>query len=420
MSSLRARLRDGEPLRTLTPAPHVGNRIPIALCLGGLSPAVVSETLFALAVRRPLRIVPREVHIITTQGSYTALVAALLGPGGALARLRNAYRLPKGSLVCTTAHVHVMTGADGVPLDDIQNEGQSVDAGAFIAGLVRRLAEDPTTELHCSLAGGRKTMSALLATALQLHGRPHDRLYHVLVNEPFERVPEFFFPPRPAVRYRVDGRLVDSRRARVTLIEVPIVRLGAAVRLLGYDGLAVERIARELQVDAAGRLVPDPLRVSVGNRRLSVGPRDVKLPPQEVALFALYAAVRAACRNAGCRDGGRCARCHLTDDEVHDRRFEIAGWYELAAGSRRETAVGRLLTAAAHDAQQLSDFRAWLQQTRSRLNRRLVGALGRGPGGRRYAVTALDPERNGRRRRGLLLAPRFISVRERDARRARA
>lgn len=384
---------------------------PIAVCLAGLSPAVVTETLYALAVGGARRVVPREVHVLTTGRAYPRVVGTLLGPDGALERLRKEYRLPAGSLQCTPGHVHVLVGPDGRPLDDIRNAGESRAAGECIAALVRQLAADEGIRLHCSLAGGRKTMSALLATALQLHGRPGDRLYHVLVSEPFEHVPEFLFPPRRSVQYRWRGGWVDGRRARVELVDVPFVPLGAVARSLGYGHLSLERIAAELEAEAQGRLLPEPLVVEPSRRRAIAGTRTIELPPQEVALYALYAVLRAACRDPACRAGGRCARCHPTDDEIHDRRAQLAGLYARAQPRGERTAVGALLAAPADDAGALADFRAWLQQSRSRLNHRLRVVLGPGPRGQRYLISTIGANAaDGRRRRGLRLAPGFIRV----------
>ncbi|MDR7491964.1 MAG: CRISPR-associated ring nuclease Csm6 [Armatimonadota bacterium] len=384
---------------------------PVAICLAGLSPAVVTETLYALAVASPRPVVPSEVHVLTTQRGYPRVVATLLGPDGALARLRAEYRLPPDSLRCTPAHVHVLAGPDGRPLDDIRTAEESRAAGEGIAALVRRLAADDGVRLHCSLAGGRKTMSVLLATALQLHGRPGDRLYHVLVSEPFEQIPEFLYPPRRPTRYRWAGRMVDARRARVELVEVPFVPLGAAARLLGYSHLALERIAAELEAEARGRLVPEPLALDPARHRARVGDRSIALPPQEAALYAFYATLRARCRAQACQGGGRCPSCHPTDDEIHDRRPELAALYGAAQPRGEGNRVAALLWAAKHDARELEEFRAWLQQTRSRLNRRLRDVLGAGPRGRHYLVAAMGNETaEGRRRRGLGLSPRFVRV----------
>jgi CRISPR-associated protein (TIGR02584 family) len=377
------------------------------VCLAGLSPAVVTETLYALVHRRP-RVVPREVRILTTARGFQAVVASLFGSAGALAKLREICRLPASTLLCTPDHVHVLCDARDRPLEDIRDAADSRAAGEQIGALIRDLAGDPAVQLHCSLAGGRKTMSALLATALQLHGRPGDRLYHVLVNAPFDRIADFFFPPRPARRYRLDGQLVDSRRARVELAEVPFVPLGAAARRLGYSHLTLERIAAELDAEAEGRLVPAPLTVALSERRVRVGEAVVRLRPQEIALYAFYARARMSCRAPTCREGGRCQDCHLTDDHVHDRRHDLLAIHRAVAPGG-DSRLRSLLSTNADDAEALATFRAWLQQTRSRLNRALREALGPGPRGARYLLARLDAAA-GRRHRGLAVIPAVVRV----------
>lgn len=394
-------------------------KVPVALCLAGLSPAVVTETLYALVTQGRRRVIPREVHLITTHGGYPTVVGALLGPAGALARLRQQCRLPESSLLCTNAHVHVLRDRRGRPLEDIRTPEDSRAAGEFIGALLRELASDISTELHCSLAGGRKTMSALLATALQLHGRPCDRLYHVLVSEPFERIPEFFFPPHPPRRYRIGSRPIDSSRARIELAEIPFVRLGAAVKRLGLSGLALEALAHEVQAEAEGRLKPEVLTLDPEARRVAVGGHPVRLPPQELALYAFYARVRRACRSRACQGGARCPGCHPTDDEVHDRRRHLLELYR-ATRPTAEGTITKLLAADHHAANELEDFRAWLQQTRSRVNRAIQAVLGRGPQGERYMITTMDADHpEGRRRRGLRLPPEFIGFRVAPGRRRR-
>jgi CRISPR-associated protein (TIGR02584 family) len=48
--------------------------------------------------------------------------------------------------------------------------------------------------LHVSIAGGRKSMGFFAGYAFSLFGRTQDRLSHVLVNDPFESFPDFYFP----------------------------------------------------------------------------------------------------------------------------------------------------------------------------------------------------------------------------------
>lgn len=389
----------------------------MALCLAGLSPAVVTETLFGLAVARRPPVVPDEVHILTTGAAYPGVAGCLLGPEGALARLRREYGLPADRLRCDPSRIHVLRGGRGRPIDDIRSALDSRVAGECIRAVVRGLARDLATELHCSLAGGRKTMSALLATALQLYGRPQDRLYHVLVSEPFERVADFLYPPRRPVRYPVDGRWVSTRQAQVVLVEIPFVALGTVTRRLGYEELDLEALAAELEAEATGRLSPDPLVVDVGARRVAIGDRPVRLAPRELALYAFYAEARRACRRARCREGDRCEQCHLGDDEVHDRRERLRALYAQAGGRERPGWVEASVASAAA----LEDFRAWLLQTRSRVNDAITRALGPGPKRERYAIVPMDRAGGDRRgRRGLGVPPGAITLRVGPARAADA
>ncbi len=388
----------------MTAAARGSRHVPVAVCLAGLSPAVVTEFLYAL-LHRPHPVVPREVHIVTTHGAYAAVVGALLGSHGALERFRLDYRVQAPALRCSPAQVHVLTDGRGRPLDDIRTPAESLAAGEGIARVVRMLAGDDRIALHCSLAGGRKTMSALLATALQLHGRPQDRLYHVLVSEPFERVPTFYYPPPRPARHRVSGRLVDFRRARVELAPIPFVALGPVARRLGLDGLALQALAAELEAQATGRLRPELLEIDLSGRRAAVGGRQLRLPPQELALYALYAELRGRCSRAGCRAGGRCAGCQPTDDELHDRCERLAQLY-VAAGGRGPVAP---LHGPPGSGAGLEAFREWVQQVRSRLNRVVRGTIGTGPRGEPYLVAPGDVD-SRTRRRGLGLPPELVRI----------
>jgi CRISPR-associated protein (TIGR02584 family) len=374
----------------------------MAVCLVGLSPAVVTETLYALAVARRPRILPYQLHLVTTRTGLTTVAGTLLGGGGALDRLRQEYRLPIGAFQCPSGNVHVLANARGDPLDDIVTSRDSEAVGEQISRLVQHLASDPRITLHCSLAGGRKTMGALLATALQLHGRPGDRLYHVLVSPPYDQAPDFFFPTSRSCPLASAGGTLDARRARVWLAEVPIVRLGGVVRELGLSGTSLVRLAAEIEEDAAGRLRLEPLRLDAARRTVEVGVRRTSLAPQLLALYLLYADLRRQCREPRCARGARCAECQPTDDEVHDRRERLLAIYRGVGGRADEEA------ARGPSSERLDDFRAWLQQARSRLNARIRAALGAGPRAERYAITEVPPTPGAPRRRGLALRPGLI------------
>jgi hypothetical protein len=131
------------------------------------------------------------------------------------------------------------------------------------------------------------------------------------------------------------------------------------------------------------------------------------MAPQQIALYAFYAGVRRRCRGPRCAEGERCERCHLTDDEVHDRRAELQALY-AATGQRGSLAAAQ---GGGTTGKELEEFQAWLQQTRSRINRAVRQALGRGPASERYCLRPPAEADTRPGRRGLGLPSRLVTVR---------
>lgn len=250
-----------------------------------MSPQIVTETLYALAVK-PMSgqepWIPSEIHLVTTtRGAEHARLNLLAGDAWFLA-LCNDYCLPPIAFDAT--HIHVIAGADNRPLPDIRTPQDNEAAADQIADLVRRFAGDVETQLHVSLAGGRKTMSYYLGYALSLYGRPQDRLSHVLVSEPFESHPAFYYPtPDEWVIHTRDAHPVamDCATAKVQLAEIPFVRLrdGLPQRLLHG------RAHFTATVDAANRaqgrpqlaLLPQALSVCVNGLEVKLGSAEFAL-----------------------------------------------------------------------------------------------------------------------------------------------
>jgi hypothetical protein len=125
----------------------------ILLAVTGLTPQIVTETLYALAVKRGLW-VPTEIHIITTRRGAEKAVRTLLSEEGWFHRLRADYCLP--AIAFGAADIHVITGPTGAPLDDILDEADNTAVADFITEKVRQITADPSASLHVSIAGGRK------------------------------------------------------------------------------------------------------------------------------------------------------------------------------------------------------------------------------------------------------------------------
>lgn len=205
----------------------------ILVCVTGLTPQIVTETLYALArpdgEREPW--IPQEIHVITTTRGADNIRLALLHPAtGWFHRLRADYGLPP--IAFEERHIHLIRRDDGSALDDIRDQADNALAADAIAAIVRELTADPGTEVHASIAGGRKTMGFFLGYAMSLYGRPQDRLSHVLVSEPYESNPHFFYPTpgvQPIPRGRDGNEMIDAAAARVWLGEIPFVRLRSAL-----------------------------------------------------------------------------------------------------------------------------------------------------------------------------------------------
>jgi CRISPR-associated protein (TIGR02584 family) len=143
----------------------------VLLAVTGLSPQIVTETLFALAVKRSPVWIPTEIHIITTRpGADNARLTLLSDDPGWFHRLREDYGLP--AIAFGIENIQVITGPDGLALEDILEDVHNAAVGDFITEKVRAITSDAAASVHVSMAGGRKTMGFYVGYALSLFGRP--------------------------------------------------------------------------------------------------------------------------------------------------------------------------------------------------------------------------------------------------------
>lgn len=268
----------------LESADTVANR-RILLAVTGLSPQVVTETLYGLMREGP-QALPDEVHVLSTgEGADRVRLSLLSQEPGWFARFLSDYALE--GIAFSNDHVHVLCDGQGRELDDIRSAEQNMMAADQISALVRELTSDPGSQLHVSLAGGRKTLGFFAGYALSLWGRPGDRLSHVLVDEPFESSWDFFYPtPYVRVIKTRDDKLADCAQAQVTLADIPFVRLrhGLPRRLLAGDARFSEAVSAVQAHIGAPRLVVD-----LAGREVLAGERSVTLPPAQLAFLAWFA-----------------------------------------------------------------------------------------------------------------------------------
>jgi CRISPR-associated protein (TIGR02584 family) len=308
----------------------------VALC--GLTPQVVTETLWALGQQRPA-IVPEKVWIITTQSGREACERLLFGKNGKLASYLREYRPPR-TIRCGPSTIVTLKRSDGRPLEDLRTQEDNLAVADQLAARVRDLTVIPNMRLHCSVAGGRKTMGVLLASVMQLYGRPDDRLYHVLVSPEFESLPGFFYiPKRQRLLALPNGKRLDTKKARIELAEIPYVRLRAYLPqdLLKEPLPFTELVAlAQRHLRALERL--DPVRVDTAAHRVFIGETAVKLSPAQAQLYGAFARIKIEhCVEPARKNCGECIACYRTVskanwDSVREQLESLAGNRFLSAG----------------------------------------------------------------------------------------
>jgi CRISPR-associated protein (TIGR02584 family) len=258
----------------------------LLVALLGRTPQILTETLYALCVDRGVPI--SEIWVISTQEGYELALDKLLAPEhGQFYRMQRDYPGHCGQIRFSAGQI--LVAQDGLlPLADIRNRQDSETFLELILRVLWEKTSDPNTAVHCSLAGGRKTMSTYMALVMQMLGREQDRLYHVLLTPPeAEHHAEFYYPtPRSQMLKLTDGREFDSAKVKVELVEIPYVRLRERlpVEILERRASFAELLQwTQAEIAALPRL--PMLQLIPKARLLRIGGREIELPPIEFCLY---------------------------------------------------------------------------------------------------------------------------------------
>src|ERR1700730_1756826 len=103
----------------------------VLLAVTGLSPQIITETLYALAAERKPAWIPTEIHVITTRpGAENERRTLLSDAPGWFHRLRHDFRLPE--IAFGVENIHIVTRPDGMPLEDILEDADNGAVADFI------------------------------------------------------------------------------------------------------------------------------------------------------------------------------------------------------------------------------------------------------------------------------------------------
>ncbi|MEN9946931.1 MAG: hypothetical protein RLZZ293_1317, partial [Pseudomonadota bacterium] len=189
----------------------------ILVFVSGISPAIISETIYALAKQQPAWIAD-EIIVFTTTTGKDKIETNLIN-NNVLNELAQDLKI-KITLPLKNILIPMVKGEY---LSDIRNNGDNMEFANYMSQEMHKLTNNDN-QLYVSMAGGRKTMGFYLAYTLSLYGREQDKLLHVLVNSPFETIPQFHYPK--SYQYTChDGSIVNFNDAKVDLAEIPFIRL---------------------------------------------------------------------------------------------------------------------------------------------------------------------------------------------------
>lgn len=257
----------------------------------GMTPAIITETIWALACDPQLeeseRWIPDEVHVLSTTHGINQIKSKLM-ESGVFTRFKADFpQIAKIQL--TDDMMHAITNEQQQPLLDLRTPEDNEFAADKINEYIRQLTQDDHISLHVSIAGGRKTMGFYAGYALSLHGRAQDLMSHVLVDERFETIPDFFYPtPKESFVKDRNGHSWDARTAQVWLAIIPFVRMKYAIkeRHQVKTGSFSDTVRK---INAANEEVS--LKIDINNKKLIVNENIecCNLSPREFAFLTLFA-----------------------------------------------------------------------------------------------------------------------------------
>jgi len=266
----------------------------ILVVSSGLSPAVITESLYALSVAQKPAWVPDELHVITTGRGAELVETRIFGADGALRRLCAEYDLPLPEHGGPRLHV-LRDDCGNIDFDAVEDSAIA-RMGDLALRVLKQLSLMPEADIHLSLSGGRKTMSYFAGLALSLVGRPTDRLSHVVLSDSdLEYATDFFYPPRQPREFicRPPGRGEVTRSSEgvaIALADVPFVPLRDALSetlLRGSSDWSLHMLAqRAREAISPTRLVA---RFMLDRARVVLNDVEIPLSPHEAALYYVLA-----------------------------------------------------------------------------------------------------------------------------------
>jgi len=243
----------------------------ILVAVTGSTPQILTETIYALNKERHW--VPDEVYVLTTTHGEKQIIENLFDRG-IFAKLCQDYGL--GKIHFDHDSIQVIMDAEGNKISDIKTVEQNDLAANMIVHFIHNLCQDPNSEVHVSLAGGRKSMGFYIGYALSLFGRAQDSMSHILVDEKYEFSRDFFYPSKES----------KEEQQAVWLADIPFVRMG-----VGYSPLKLTDDQSYQQAVTLTQTAVSDFKIILNITESTLdcsGFATLKLQPNELSIYQLF------------------------------------------------------------------------------------------------------------------------------------
>lgn len=301
----------------------------------GMSPAVLTETVWALAREDP-PVIPDEVVAITTKEGREAIQAKLFGKDGWDALRKKIGSRAKGKLRFGSEASIQVIGDGNSDFVDIATLQENEKAADFILKALRQYTEDPSSAIIASIAGGRKTMSALMLSCMSLLGREQDRVCHVLANDNYlSEHRDFLFPKNKA----------EEKQVQIQLSDIPFVRVrGLYEKELGETPSSYSNLVQQFQSAAPPAINYPKIEIQKAAGKIFADGKDLQLSPKEFQLASVLVGQFVA-RGKAFTWWGEVEK-KIQADEEFDEQWSDARWSAVASDIRKKRLHGKPYASA--------------------------------------------------------------------------
>lgn len=298
----------------------------ILVAVVGESPAILTETVWALAQEEP-PVIPEEVVAITTLTGKSKINEMLFGDDAVWEELRCTFGKAAEGKLRFGAEDTIKVIGDGLEsYADIATPRQNEQAADFILRSLRQYTEDPSTTVIASIAGGRKTMSALMLACMSLLGREQDRVCHVLADETFLRDHrDFCFPKNKR----------EEKAAAIQLSDIPFIRVrGWYEQESGKAPASYSHMVSLFRKSAPAAIVYPHVRIDYMEGIIQVDGEPIRTSPLEFLLILTLAErFLIPARSYASWDDVQCE----VDEIMQEEHPFGCGWHEKVLGTEYRT-----------------------------------------------------------------------------------